>query len=333
MTDELLARCELFARNLEMMKEGFRWEVSQLYALCANIYTEKGIELDPDRIKTAKEIIKDNTSFFSNFRGLTTTIPLATLLSIEHSPTDTFAQVNIVYNILKEVFSSSTYLTLAAYLIVKNTPAEMYDDITSQTRKIYDMIKKEHFFLTSSEDCITAVQFALSSKDDNEIVSKSEKCFDILKPEISHGNTVQAISNVLALSDKSDDELTSKTMKIINALKSHGYKLSSGVELSVFGALAITDVEVEQLVNDILEVNAYLLTVKGFGNALTESKLMDPKLLPKRRLMHSALIVMNEYAKIARFDDNLPECKVKAISRAETMAVLNTLISIGPSNV
>ena len=79
MTETLLARCELFARNLEMMKESFKWEASQLYPLCANIYTTNGITLDPKRIKTSKEIIKENTSFFSNFRSTMTTIPLATL--------------------------------------------------------------------------------------------------------------------------------------------------------------------------------------------------------------------------------------------------------------
>lgn len=332
MTETLLARCELFARNLEMMKEGFRWEVSQLYPLCANIYTEKGIELNTGGIKTAKGIIKDNTSFFSNFRGLTTTITLATLLSVEDSPKDSFNQVVTVYNILKEVFSSSAYLTLTAYLIVKSTSPENYEDITNRTRKIYDMIKKEHFFLTSSEDCITAVQFALSGYSENEIVSKSEKCFELLKPEISHGNTVQTISNILALSNKSCEELTSKTMQIINNLKSHGYKLTSGVELSVFAALAVTDIEVSRIVNDILEVNAYLLTVKGFGNLLTGSKLMDPKLLPKRRLMHSALIVMNEYCSLSEADDSLDEAEVEVITNAQTMAALNMLISIGPSN-
>lgn len=331
MTEQLLSRCELFARNLEMMKQSFKWEASQLYPLCANIYTSNGITLDPKRIKTSKEIIKDNTSFFSNFRSTTTTIPLATLLSIEENPTAVFSEVKNVYNMLKEVFTSSSYLTLVAYLIVKLSSPEQYESITNQAREIFDMIKKEHFFLTSSEDCLIAVQFALNSKENLNIIKKSEEYFEMLKPEISHGNTVQAISNILALSSNENKALTDRTLSIITALRSHGYKLSSGVDMSIFGALASTDTSIEQIVNDILEVNAYLLTVKGFGNVLTESKIMDPKLLPKRRLMHSAIITLNEYAKEAR--DN-SECEnAVEITSAELMATLYTIISFSPSNV
>ncbi|MGN0457185.1 MAG: DUF4003 family protein [Acutalibacteraceae bacterium] len=330
MTETLLARCELFARNLEMMKESFKWEASQLYPLCANIYTTNGITLDPKRIKTSKDIIKENTSFFSNFRSTMTTIPLATLLSIEQNPMETFKELNNVYNLLKEVFSSSSYLTLAAYLIVKHSSQDEYESITNQTRIIFDIIKKEHFFLTSSEDCLIAVQFTLDKKPNNEIIKKSEQLFELLKPEFSNGNTVQAMSNTLALSDKENDALIDKTNRIITSLKGHGYRLTSGVDMAVFAALAIADVSVEQTVNDILEVNAYLLTVKGFGNLLTESKIMDPKLLPKRRLLHSANIVLNEYAKEARsnsleYADN--------ISSAELMATLYSIISVSPSNV
>lgn len=330
MTETLLARCELFARNLEMMKESFKWEASQLYPLCANIYTTNGITLDPKRIKTSKEIIKENTSFFSNFRSTMTTIPLATLLSIEQNPMETFKELNNVYNLLKEVFSSSSYLTLAAYLIVKHSSQDEYESITNQTRIIFDIIKKEHFFLTSSEDCLIAVQFTLDKKPNNEIIKKSEQLFELLKPEFSNGNTVQAMSNTLALSDKENDALIDKTNRIITSLRGHGYRLTSGVDMAVFAALAIADVSVEQTLNDILEVNAYLLTVKGFGNLLTESKIMDPKLLPKRRLLHSANIVLNEYAKEARFNsleyaDN--------ISSAELMATLYSIISVSPSNV
>lgn len=333
MTDELLARCELFAVNLEIMRESFKWEASQLYSLCANIYTKEGIKLNSEKIKEAKEIIKNNTSFFSNFRSVNITIPLATLLSMEKHPKQTFAQVSYVYTILKEVFSSSAYLVLAAYKIVKSAAQEDYKEIVNQTRIIFDMIKREHFFLTSSEDCLTAVQFALCQKDCSAIISKSEECFEILKPELNHGNTVQAISNTLAFSDKSSLELTDRTLNIINRLKEHGYKLTSGVELSLFSALAISNADCDQIINDILEVTAYLLTVKGFGNVLTESKLMDQKLLPKRRLINSAYIVLNEYTRLAESSSELTQDEIKAIMFAESTAAFNIIISSSPSNV
>lgn len=63
---------------------------------------------------------------FSNFRSVSITVPLATLLSMDKFPSKTFEQVRLVYDILKELFSPSAYLTLAAYLIVKNSNLEEY---------------------------------------------------------------------------------------------------------------------------------------------------------------------------------------------------------------
>ncbi len=333
MTDEMLLRCELFAKNLNMMREKFRWEASHLYALCANIYTNKGIELEPERIKTSKEIIKDSTSFFSNFRNTTTTTALATIISMEPEPANTFLLVKAVYGFLKEFFTASASLTLAAYLIVSNSPADKYAEVITHSRKIFDLMKKKHFFLTSSGECITAVQFALLNKNDEEVISRSEKCFELLKAEMGNGNTNQAISNVLALKNAPENEMAEKTVSIINSLKSHGYKITSGLELSVFAALSILDNSVESAVNDTLEVNAYLMTVQGFGNAITGSKLIDPKLLPKRRLMHSALIVLNEYVKRILDSDAYDEDTKKTVSAAEIMATINMIISLGPANV
>lgn len=108
-----------FCFQLGNDEKNFRWESSQLYAICANIYTDEGIELNPKRIKATKEIIKCSTNMFSNFRSVSITVPLATLLSMDKFPSKTFEQVRLVYDILKELFSPSAYLTLAAYLIVK----------------------------------------------------------------------------------------------------------------------------------------------------------------------------------------------------------------------
>ncbi len=325
MTNELLERCKLFASNLEMMKKNFRWESSQLYAICANIYTDEGIELNPKRIKATKEIIKCSTNMFSNFRSVSITVPLATLLSMDKFPSKTFEQVRLVYDILKELFSPSAYLTLAAYLIVKNSNLEEYHKLAKRSRLTFDMIKKSHFFLTSSVNCITAVIFALSNSNETEIIAKADECFEILKQKLSGGNTIQAISNTLALSEDDSFGLCIKTMRIIEGLRSHGYKLNSGVDLAVFAGLAISNASVEIIIKDILEVNAYLMTVSGFGNIITGSKIMDPKLLGKRRILYSALIVLDEYSKSSTIDSSL--------GAASFMASINIINSLSPTNL
>lgn len=325
MTNELLARCELFASNLEMMKKNFRWESSQLYAICANIYTDRGIELNPKRIKAAKEIIRCSTNMFSNFRRVSITVPLATLLSMEKFPSKTFEQVRQVYDVLKELFSPSAYLTLAAYIIVKNAEPDDYQRIAKKSRLTFDMIKKSHFFLTSSVNCVTAVVFALNCTNETDVIAKSDECFEIMKQKLNGGSTVQTISNTLALSREDSFALCIKTMRIIEGLRSHGYKLNSGVELSVFAGLAISSSSVENIINEILEVNAYLMTVSGFGNVITGSKIMDPKLLGRRRILYSALIVLDESSKNLGIENEL--------GAASFMAFINMISALTPTNL
>lgn len=56
--DQLLERrCELFVKNRVIMKENFKLDNSMMHPLCAAVYTEKGLEIDVQKIKMSKEII------------------------------------------------------------------------------------------------------------------------------------------------------------------------------------------------------------------------------------------------------------------------------------
>lgn len=165
----------------------------------------------------------------------------------------------------------------------------------------------------------------MSNSNETEIIAKADECFEILKQKLSGGNTIQAISNTLALSEDDSFGLCIKTMRIIEGLRSHGYKLNSGVDLAVFAGLAISNASVEIIIKDILEVNAYLMTVSGFGNIITGSKIMDPKLLGKRRILYSALIVLDEYSKSSTIDSSL--------GAASFMASINIINSLSPTNL
>ncbi len=80
MIDSLKQRCDLFVKNRDIMKSNFKCDNSMLFPLCASLYAEKGLEIDPNKIKASKEIIKNNTGIFSNFKS-TQLLALATMLS------------------------------------------------------------------------------------------------------------------------------------------------------------------------------------------------------------------------------------------------------------
>jgi len=285
--DLLKQRCELFVKNRDIMKDDFRWENSMMFPLCASIYTERGLEINPDKIKICKEIIKNNTGIFSSFKGIPF-MALANLLSLEDNPESKFSDVLKIYDILRNEFHSSTYLPLSAFIISYISETDDYVRVAQKTKDIYKKMKNEHPFLTSSEDCSYAVLTALSNLQEDEAIDEMEKCYDILNSKFFSANAVQSLSHTLALGEESSVEKCNKVIDIFDQLKEKNCKFGTGVELSVLGLLAITTENIDKAVNDIVEVNEYLLSRKGFG-AFGTGKT--------QRIMYSAILVSQENKK------------------------------------
>lgn len=282
--DLLKKRCELFVKNRDIMKENFKWENSMMFPLCASIYTERGLKMNPDKMKLCKEIIKSNTGIFSSFKGIPFMV-LVTLLSLEDNPESKFTEVLKIYDILRNEFRSSSYLPLSAFVISSISETDNYLSVTQKSKDIYIKMKNEHPFLTSSEDCGYAVLTALSNFQAEEAIDEMEKCYNFFKDKFFSANAVQSLSHILALGEESSIEKCNKAMNIFNQLKERNCKFGTGVELSVLGLLAITTENIDIAVNEIVEVNEYLLSCKGFG-AFGIGKT--------QRIMYSAILVSQE---------------------------------------
>ncbi len=287
MNDLLKQRCGLFVKNRDIMKENFKWENSMMFPLCASIYTERGLEMKPDKMKLCKEIIKRNTGIFSSFKGIPF-MALVTLLSLEDNPESKFTEVLKIYDILRNEFHSSSYLPLSAFVISYISETDDYVRVTQKAKDIYMKMKNEHPFLTSSEDCGYAVLTALSNFEPDEAIDEMEKCYDILKDKFFSANAVQSLSHILALGEESSIDKCNKAINIFNQLKERNCKFGTGVELSVLGLLAIAAENIDETIDEIVEVNEYLASIKGFG-AFGIGKT--------QRIMYSAILVSQENKK------------------------------------
>jgi hypothetical protein len=305
MIESLKQRCELFVVNREIMKNNFKWDNSMLYPLCASLYAANGLEVDAIKIKKCKEIIKKKTGMFSYFRG-TTFLALATMLSLEENPEDKFEKIFDVYNLLKKKFHTTTFLTVAAFVVVKMVEPCEYDRVITKAKDIYIKMKKEHPILTSSEDCGFAVMFAVSDLSVHRAINEIEKCYSLLSGKFFSSNAVQALSHTLALAEDSAEVKCNKTMDIYNLLKEKKCKYGTGMELATLGVIALATDNVEQVVNDIVEVNEYLQSNKGFGALGTGKSL---------RIMYAGILVANEYSN-------------KFIIQTMNTTVINSLTSI-----
>ncbi len=308
MDNELKQRCELFVKNRDIMKNHFRWDYSTLHPLCGSIYTERQLEVDESKIRECKDIVKSNTSLLSHFRG-TTNLILATMLSLESQPVIKFQKVLQIYDLLRKEFYSSAYLPLSAFVVADMIKDGDYKRIVEKAKEIYKRMKKEHPFLTSSEDSGFAVMFAISDLSVEEAITEMEKCYNFLHTQFFSANAVQSLSHTLALGEENFLKKCNKVMDIFQGLKNRDSKFGTGVELAILGVLAMTTDNTQQVITDIIEVNEYLLSVKGFG-ALGIGK--------KQRLMYSAILVEQEYKK---------QCENKLMKVASINSITSIIIA------
>lgn len=283
MRDEIIRKCEHFITSRDKIKAEFGWESVYMYPMCAEIYLSKDKGVDVHQLRTCIDLIKEKVGIFSNFRSIAK-LPIATMLAVSENPEIMMNNALKVYELLKSEFFTSSYLPLVAVIIAELAQPYEYEQIARRTRTIYDQMKTEHPFLTSSDDSAFAALLALSNLSDQQIVQEVEKCYQILKPQFFSGNSVQSLSHVLALIEGDATEKCNSTMNLFNKLKERGYKYGTGYELPNLGVLALSGGDVDMIVSEIIEVDNYLSKQKGFGIFGIGSK---------QRLMYAGMLLQD----------------------------------------
>ncbi len=288
MREVLRERCESFFKNREQVKEAFKWENDSLVSVCAAMMTGNERRVDSNRLKECKDILKSQTGVFSNFRG-NIEMSMVTMMALSENPATKISNTLKCYEALKEQFSATQYLVLAAAILSETVTPEQSKGVAARAKNIYKVMKEQHPFLTSSEDSVSAVMMAVSDKpDDGMLVMEAEKIYQNLKQVFSASNDVQAVSFVLALADGNADAKSQKLVNLYNALKMAGVKYGKYYELTTLAALSILPVEVNVLVQDMIFVDECLAKQKPYTGMFGLEK--------KIRLMHAAMLVSSAYS-------------------------------------
>ena len=233
------------------------WSMYEVQKKCsALILTIKNKRIDTDRINLALQIIKDNTSVFSNFRGNN--------------------KLNIAISIsLEEEFSSSEYLIIAAQIIFNSKERVNIDDAIRNTRVAYDYMKKNHRFLTGREDISSAAIIATTSSNFEQTFNEIEECYEILKSEkLSSSNNIQGLSHILSLINLSSKEKCEKVIETNLVLKENKVALKD-FYLPLLGIVSFLSDNKLGFAKNIADLSKELKTHKGFGNFTLGSQLRN----------------------------------------------------------
>lgn len=280
MRTELKSLCEDFIENRDAVKKAYRMENAYLHPVCAVIFMNNGIKADLNRLSYCGSLLKKNTGAFSSFRGISRPVTVS-MLSVG-DPEKKIKKALAAYTSLKKYFSANAYLPLTAMLISDKVDEGDFYSVSQRSKEIYDLMRGEHPFLTSAEDCVFAALIALSGQRPSDAITETERCYLLLKEKFFSANAVQSLSHVLALCEGPAEDKCRKTVELFDALKANGMRYGTEYELSTLGVLAMLPDEQSEIISDLAEVDGFLSSQKGYGFW---------GLGKRQRLMHAGMIV------------------------------------------
>lgn len=294
MKESLQIILEQYCSVLDTLRNEFKWEHDQMYPVCANLFVHEGKDADPDKIRDCKNLVKQSVGVFSSFRG-NLTLPLACMLSVDPDPEKKWGKALDSYALLKEHFMGSQYLALAAVAMGEAGSTDDLARIAERGRTLYERMKKEHPFLTGSEDSVFAVLLAQSEKSNDDLIRDMEACYQILDTKFPKGNAMQSASHILALAEGEPAQKAERVISLFEKIREEGGKYGKDYELPILSAASITGGDEDELVRDILDAAERLGEHTKYNGLLGYDK--------KTRYMHAAMLVTADRAKEAGKSD------------------------------
>ena len=310
MKKELKRKTDLFLKNRKLLREEVLLESEYNYLFGAMMYTDNDLTINKKTLEKCHKLLKENTSIFSDLR--TFSFPIIVKMSLHKNPKKYLEELQNGYRMLTNRTLFGSYYKLLTSMIVCDYEKDVeIDTLSKKEKKIYDMMKKNHPFLTSDEDLAFATLFALSGKDEKALIKEMEENYDVLKDHIKGNNNAQEIAEILVLESGKKEDKLNKVIELYDILKESKKKLSQDISCAILALLATLKEDSREIVKDILEVDNYIGSQKGKGLwALGK----------QTRLMISMLIVESLYCKSDR--------KLKGISLMNTIIIEEILTYI-----
>lgn len=278
--------CGRMAAGRDVIKTAFRWENSHFYPVCANLFCARDEQPEAEKLAACRDLIRQETGILSSFRG-NVRLPLICLLSLDEDPRGRLDRTLKAWQMLKRRFFQSDYLALAACFLSDLEETEL-EHTADRARELYEAMKKNHPFLTGSEDSVFCVLLARSERSDEDLIDDMEQSYRCLKETFRDSNSVQTVSHILASSPAPACEKADRLADLYRNVTMRGVKYGKNRELPVLASLSLTEADTDTLADQILQASDYLSDLKGWRGIFGYDR--------RTRSMHAAMLTADLYA-------------------------------------
>ena len=289
MDQKLQERCNLQIENEQIVRKAGVLQFEELSKMGALFFTAKGRTADREKIKQCRDILKQKTGIFSNFRG-NLEFAIRVRMSLEANPEAYIDSIISIYNKLKEgMILPGEILTMTAMTIYEQSNGQNVDQIISETREAYARIKQAHKFLTDEKDMSFVALMVMSGKDVDKTIDEVEEIYLLLKEKNRlHPDAVQAAALILSMSNKPTEQKVEDFAELYEALRADKHGTSKGKAMSIYAAFADLDVPRDVVLQELSEVDDWLKRHKGYGLLSTSGDV--------RRVMAATLVLQHHEA-------------------------------------
>ncbi|WP_096272835.1 DUF4003 family protein [Paucisalibacillus globulus] len=255
---------EQYVQAYQDLQHHMKWKVTdkRILMTIASIYVLNQKPLQVERLLDLSDTIKQKASLFSSLRS-NTRFTTAAMLDVKfENPEANIQKLMDIYDLFREVkFGSGTFTYIAASILLASDAEEPMETV-NKAKVIYDGMKKEHAFLTSSNDYPLATLLAI--EDQPDIIYHIERFYEELaKNGFRKGNDLQFLSHILALgTDVETNVLINRAMYIKDSFQHTPFKVKS-LYYPIIGMLALLP-QNEYSIDQIVSMYEELIQQKEF---------------------------------------------------------------------
>ena len=301
--------CDHFMQNRDTIKSSFKWSSGYMLPVCAHLFTAVGKTASADALLHCRDLVKHGTKWHSPFRG-NVNLPLVCMLSMEEEPAAVFRKTETVYQAFRTHFPASDYLALAALLMAREQDPLR---LAARAKGLWTRMRKEHPFLTSTDDVLFALLLSRTDKTDDALLADMEESYLLLKARFGQTNWTQGASHILALQTGTPAEKTARLFELYDAILLSGSKYGTAHELPALAAFSCTQADARTAVMDLMDIDLFLSAQKGYGPLGTGKRI---------RLLHAVMILSSAYVRSDAMDSALL-CSMLSLIIAQQQAALS----------